>query len=266
MGRFLVWPLGIAIIGVGALDCSVKPVKPYDGGPGGDGGSGGAVIAGAGGDTGVGGGAGSIGGAGSAGTGGSADAGSTDGGGSDVRPCGAGIIADSVCDFSSTQGQKGWFYGYIEPQGANTFVPATQFASVRAGKDAWFVADGTYWTFVSASTVHPNGTITSGGRTPTEQWAVRRWQSTVAGSIKIGVTVRKEDSTFGPNGVMARVLVNGAEIWSQRLLADDRIGAEDNLPADVEVGSTIDLVVEPFEGDDRNDETYFTATIRSRQD
>jgi len=103
--------------------------------------------------------------------------------------------------------------------------------------------------------------MTSGGRMMVEQWATRRWTSTVSGAIHINVTVFKIDGTPERSGILAHVLVDGVMIWSQKIAPDDYKGVKQTLSATVNVGSTVDLALDPFEGNDLNDETYFAATI-----
>jgi len=248
-----------------ALACSVRPVEDVDAAPG-QGGSGpggssagiGGGSAGTGGATGIGGAGGIAGSAspgGGGGSGGTMDAGMT----SDARNCTVGIITDSICSFSGTQGEHGWTYGYIEPAGDNTFHPMAEFDEANK---VWWAKEAEYWTKVTEKTAHPNGTTTSGGRKAVVQQAVRRWTSSVSGTIMIQINVYKYDNTTGQNGVVASVVVDGVEVWSKMLASDDGVGLRgDLMSADVNVGSTVDLVVDPFEGDDKNDETHFSVTI-----
>jgi hypothetical protein len=117
------------------------------------------------------------------------------------------IIADSVSHFSGTQGQDGWYYGYSSgPFTGTNFTLMTQFApSEITSGDSWYVQEGTYWTQLSVTGAHGNGTTTSGGRTPTEQWAVREWVSNVAGDVTISGSIAK--LITGGNGVTADIFV-----------------------------------------------------------
>jgi hypothetical protein len=252
------WTAGLIVGCFVAGACSVKPVQTVDG-SGGEGGIGGGGTVGIGGNP-----------EGAAGVGGSVAPGGSGGGGGSTggtmaaggRNC-SGVITDSVCAFSSTQGESGWSYGYIEPAADNTFQPMAEFVPAEGTTAAtWWSKQADYWTKLTASTAHPNGTMTSGGRKQIVQQAVRRWTSSVAGTIKIGINVYKQDNTPGQNGVVASVVVDGVEVWSKMLASDDGVGLRgDVMSADVHVGSTIDLVVDPFQGDDKNDETHLSVTI-----
>ena len=244
--------------------CSVRPAETTDGSGQGGSGVGGGGTAGAGGSAASGGSA-APGGSGGSGAGGIAGGGGTTDAGmqSDARNCGNGIITDSICSFSATQGEHGWTYGYIEPAVDNTFQPMAEFVPAEGTMPAvWWSKQADYWTKLTAGTAHPNGTMTSGGRKQVVQQAVRRWTSSVSGTIRIGINVYKHDNTPGQNGVMTKIVVDGAEVWSKMLASDDGVGLRgDLMSAEVHVGSTVDLVVDPLDGDDKNDETHFSVTI-----
>ncbi|MCH8274672.1 MAG: PEP-CTERM sorting domain-containing protein [Armatimonadetes bacterium] len=166
----------------------------------------------------------------------------------------AQIIADSVAEYSSVQGQANWYYGYVAPATGPGFIEMTQFLSGR-----WYVEDGTYWTRLSDVSGHPNGPVSGGGRTPTEHWSVRRWISEVNGEINIAGTLAKEN-TGGGDGTMGLVLVDGVEVWSKALGPGDNIGVNYSVSAIVSTGDTIDFVIAP-RATDWYDATTFTGTI-----
>ena len=82
----------------------------------------------------------------------------------------AGVIADSVTDFSGVQGQNEWFYGFY--QGTFASPGFQQMSAFDSGN--WYVNNGVVWTSLEDVGGHPNGFTTSGGRTSVDQWAVRR--------------------------------------------------------------------------------------------
>src|SRR5712692_1305779 len=69
----------------------------------------------------------------------------------------SGILADSISDFSSTQGQDNWFYGYYTVPGFRpSFIQMPYFTSRNGG--AW--AESTTqppWTLLWQEGGHPNG-------------------------------------------------------------------------------------------------------------
>ena len=92
----------------------------------------------------------------------------------------ANVVAGSVAEFSSTQGQDNWFYGYYE----GTFSPSS-FQEMTVRRNGWHVdpnpPEPSYWTNLTEQGGHPNGPLAGCCRTHVEQWAVRRYLSEVAG-------------------------------------------------------------------------------------
>jgi hypothetical protein len=170
---------------------------------------------------------------------------------------GMALVADSQSGFSKTQGQCSWSYGYETPDDP-------RFRRMKDWDEAdgkWLVARNVYWTAISAADEHPNGTVTSSGRTAAEQWSVRRWTSTVSGALTISCAARKSAVGIGGNGVDLRVLVDGENAQAEFLGGDDAVGTSFDVPVTVGVGSTVDLLVDPHESDDLYDATIFTAQI-----
>ncbi|MBM4391128.1 MAG: hypothetical protein FJ090_08405 [Deltaproteobacteria bacterium] len=170
-------------------------------------------------------------------------------------------LADSITGFSDVQGENGWWYGYIEPDGDNTFV---EMASYNYGEPdpGWYAATGgNYWTFIDAETMHPNGETTTGGRLPVEQWAVRRWVSTVDGTVHLSGHLAKMAIDGETNGVNGYVYVDGVMRWAWYIEGWDDGGADLDKDVDVSVGSTVDFILDPRDSDDRSDRSYFYATI-----
>jgi hypothetical protein len=104
------------------------------------------------------------------------------------------IIADSVNEFSGTQGQNNWFYGFYDgPFTSSDFQLMTEFRTdtpTAFGSEVWWVDEGTYWTSLGALGGHPSGqSFSCLGRVPAGHWAVRRWVSEVAGEVTISGTL-----------------------------------------------------------------------------
>ncbi len=173
------------------------------------------------------------------------------------------ILADSVAEFSGTQGKDNWYYGYIEPATSPDFIEMTHWQDdwgVEVG--IWMADRQLYWTSLYAAGGHGNGLDTLGDRTQVEHWAVRRWISEVEGAITITGTIGK--TLVGGNGVLGRILVDDTPIWSKYIEGTDRVGVDYNVAAKVHKGSTVDFVIDPFESDAVSDDTQFTATIRGK--
>lgn len=217
--------------------------------------------------------------AGSGGNGGARDAGVDMGWDADLnQPClpggdagvksdgGQALVADQHQGFSFTQNLCAWSYGYEQPAAdagadASSDQPFQLMAQFNHANQYWAVAEGTYWTIIGQDFAHPNGVTTSTGRTPVNQWAVRRWTSTVAGSITITGAIRKASNGSGGNGVDARVVVDGVVVYAQYIAGTDQVGVSYSVTATVAVGSHVDLVLDPHLGYDGSDTTIFTAQV-----
>ncbi len=171
------------------------------------------------------------------------------------------LLADSVAEFSKEQGENGWSYGYIEPALANTFVPMSAY--VEGGADPGWYAQlgGVFWTMADADTMHPNGTVTTGGRHAVEQWAVRRWESEVSGDVRMTGQFAKLSVDGTSNGVAAYIFIDGVMSWAWYLEGWDDTGIAFDKVLRVGEGSQVDFVLDPWEGDDRSDRSVFTAQV-----
>lgn len=171
------------------------------------------------------------------------------------------LLADSVAEFSAVQGDNGWWYGYLEPAGANHFVEMPSF--VAGGADpGWYAGTGgVYWTMMDAATMHPNGLVTTGGRQPMEQWAVRRWISEVEGDVQLTGHFAKLSVDGESNGVAAYVFVDGVMVWAWYLEGWDDAGVDLDKVVPVAAGSSVDFVLDPWNADDRSDRSTFTAQV-----
>lgn len=170
-------------------------------------------------------------------------------------------IADSAAQFTSVQGMYGWYYGYLEPEGANAFVEASTYVSGGADPGWYALPDGQTWTFLDAETMHPNGEITTGGRESLEQWSVRRWVSTVEATVSIEGELAKYYVDGDSSGVAGYVYVDDVLVWAWYLEGWDDAGVAFDKQVDIKVGSTVDFVLDPWESDDRSDRSWFTAQI-----
>ena len=133
------------------------------------------------------------------------------------------------------------------------------------GTDPGWYAElgGVYWTMMDASTMHPNGVTTTGGRQPVEQWAVRRWVSDVEGSIDVNGHFAKLSIDGESNGVGGYIFVDGEMSWAWYLEGWDDAGVDFAKTFEVHPGSTIDFMLDPWEADDRSDRSTLTAQIWS---
>lgn len=172
------------------------------------------------------------------------------------------VVADSVSGFSGTQGAHGWFYGYWDrsADADPSYNQATDFQWFRHfGRDPinglsghpefttgelWNLEDGVYYTSLWARGGHAHGAMKLGDHAQAEQWAVRRWVSTMDGAVTVTGHAGKV-MPWGKNwsgGVKALIVVDGITLFS----ADIEDGGEDySLDAVVRVGSLVDFLIGP---------------------
>jgi hypothetical protein len=175
-----------------------------------------------------------------------------------VEVAGTNALADSVVDFSSVQGQGGWFYGYC----SNNYAVAgfQQFSAVSGG--LWGTGQNV-WTGLWNWGGHPNGLNGNGGRVPVLHFAVRRWVSSVAGTVLIqGVTSSCDAPGVSCNGgdTTAQLYVDGTLVFSTPVTSSAQTSY--SAAVSVSVGSTVDFVIRPTSTSDVNGGTTFTGVIQ----
>jgi hypothetical protein len=182
----------------------------------------------------------------------------------------AGIVADSVAEFSGTQGANGWYYGYYDGDlTPSTFKLMPDFDPNSVGSTErstgffdppgmWSVdwEVGGYWTCLWTKGGVPNGTDGNWGRQPVEQWAVRRWVSDVAGPVSVSGLIAPYQSGW----MMTYVFVDGTQVFGQQVPLSETPYSFDTT---VSVGSTVDFVIAPRNHSEVNGTTEFTAVVTS---
>jgi hypothetical protein len=161
------------------------------------------------------------------------------------------IVASSTADFSGTQGKGGWTYGYMVGSGPFTLAPTYT-------SNDWY----SYWT-----TPYPYFTVTQVDVHPSvdgasQVKAVRRWTSTLAGSVHL---VGDFQAVAQGDGVGVTILVDGKAALARTLIGGAAALAENfDLSVPVSVGSTIDFVVDDGPANDIDyDATAFAVQIRA---
>ena len=187
------------------------------------------------------------------------------------------IVADSVSGFSGEQGTNGWSYGYwdrtadpdksynqttdfqlLKHFGSDPINRISGHAEFTTGK-LWILQDGKYYTSLWAEGGHPNGTMKLGAYAQAEQWSVRRWISTVDGSITISGHAGKV-MPWGENwtgGCQAQIVVDGKTMFSSFM---GNRGTDYSITVTVGIGSPVDFLIGPGP---TVGVTKFTATIRT---
>ncbi len=159
-------------------------------------------------------------------------------------------IADSVADFSGKQGLNEWTYGYWDEskdvdgwyEQASDFRLFSSFGSDPINGLSlhsefttgalWFLDDGKHYTSLWAEGGHPHGSMNLGSYARANQWVVRRWTSTVNGSIEI-------------SGHAGKVMPCASTPYEAEV---DSGGQEYSVRATVEVGTPVDFLIGPGTG------------------
>jgi opacity protein-like surface antigen len=166
---------------------------------------------------------------------------------------------DSVEEFSVTQGQNNWFYGYYDGDSAFPFT-SSDFEEMpqSINGNQWIIHrddPSGYWTSLYSTGGHPNGPR-SNYYLGTEHWAVRRWVSDLDGTISITGNIKKS-SRIG-DGTICNILVNDDAVYSKHIYGTEASGVDYSIDVEVHVGDTIDFAIQPG-ANDLFDSTLFTA-------
>jgi hypothetical protein len=169
-----------------------------------------------------------------------------------------GERANSVTQFTGTQGANGWYYGFwdrtADANGVYSSEDVTLFEPSAWNGSEWVASPSQCNTCIYSNSIHPNGT--NSGH---EQWAVRRWISDFDGIAQITGTIRKVTTSAG-DGTVNYIIVDGVYVLRQDLLFNDGLGTSYSVNARVHVGSVLDFVTTPG-GNDSSDRTRFTAHV-----
>lgn len=172
------------------------------------------------------------------------------------------ILADSVLDFSGTQGtgQGQWHYGYYQTAGdSDSFLPL----SYDAGENIWeetptrpgqpgAIAGSSSWALLTSQGGHPSAFPRG------QRWVVRRWISDYAGAVEVS-------GFFGDvntNGnVLGRVLLSGVQ---HQVMESQTVNQEESYSflATLQLGDRLDFALDP-NGPDGNDSARFTAQVQT---
>ncbi len=172
----------------------------------------------------------------------------------------AQTIANSFADFSNTQGQNGWYYGYasgdyLDFQSSSftqfsTYQPSVFNTLDGSSHGVW--GPGPEWTQLWAEGGHPTGA--NSGDTSV---AVRRWVSTYDGNVELNGILADWHTGYG-NGVGGAIYVNDQKVWDG--LIGDGDSTSFNVAASVHLGTKVEFVL-GANGNDVYDSTKFMATI-----
>jgi hypothetical protein len=163
----------------------------------------------------------------------------------------ATLLTDSARDFSSTQGQNGWWYGDFV--GSSTALELMTNYAVTDWTQVW--GDAYPYNDVTPGDQHPSST----GSQPVS--AVRRWVSTYEGTVH--VVGQFQWSGGGGDGVGVSILIDGRPQFRNLLGgANPNIQYSFDFQQAVHPGTLIDFAVDPGPALDIDfDATAVHATI-----
>ncbi|NQT54538.1 PEP-CTERM sorting domain-containing protein [bacterium] len=170
--------------------------------------------------------------------------------------------ANSVVDFSGTQTQNGWEYGYGV---AGAF--STAGMAYSASPSTLVGNTGGHWN--NAAPIpgsYPK--LWDTGMHPADSDvlpATRRWTSEVDGWVKITGDLAKFD-TVGGDGVLGEIRSDGARRFYHYIAGTDGTGVQYTAYAPVQNGQPLDLSVHRYGGNYFNDSTKYTALVETVAD
>ncbi|MFO0859868.1 MAG: hypothetical protein U0570_04865 [Phycisphaerales bacterium] len=163
----------------------------------------------------------------------------------------AQTVADSVADFSGTQGYRNWQYGYYESP-----LTPSGFRQMTIFNDSYWKRSNSDWSYLDSQGGHGNGVVTGGF----EIWAVRRWTSPISARVRISVHAWKWNTNCG-NGIVARLFVGDQQLWSAPMNYNDTVGVVHSVDRCVVPGETVDFAIDPRNSNDMCDGSNYTALI-----
>ena len=196
-------------------------------------------------------------------------------------PVQAALVADSVAEFSGTQGTDGWSYGYFNHTALGSYTTAgfSAFAVYNAIDDRWQASDAQVGAannvYLSTSRFggHPNGV--GPNAQDANIWAMRRWVSDVDGLVRMDFDLRKLNTNPAAGGITGHIFIDGVEIFSRFIATDDGVGFQSYFMLDLDVGTVIDFAIDPTgilvpgrsDGIEsaRADGTHFSAIIATAE-
>lgn len=177
-------------------------------------------------------------------------------------------LADSQAEFSDTQGQDNWVYGYYDQRAdaeggdgvysVDELIPFLNDGSGVVSADpaigGWKTSpnhwDGSKWDLLANAAPVSHGPwteVTAGGGHPAANaqgdpevhWAIRRWISETDDAVRIMGTLN--NTSANGDGTVGRILVDGVEVWSE---LSNGSAVDFQVDVDVSIGSAVDFVID----------------------
>ena len=128
------------------------------------------------------------------------------------------VVADTVDDFSNTQGENGWWYGYwtAASDADGSYDPELDFSSMEyCGPNSWVPPGGCPTGPDGEWTQNLSDGLQHAETDPVLELPVRRWVSDVSGKARIFAEHFINGGRSG-DGTRALLLVDGIEIGRTR--------------------------------------------------
>jgi hypothetical protein len=181
------------------------------------------------------------------------------------------ILADSAAEFSGVQGENNWFHGFYNKSiDAGNVYQASNFVAFPSNGGAYgpenyftgtawdWYSGNPPWTEIGRTNGHPNGSNNG-----LEHWAIRRWVSEIAGTVRVDWSLAKAGS--GGNGVTGRIYHNNTSRDSAVIAGSNTSGTNRAVSFAVQVGDTIDIALDSVgtdgQANDGSDGSYYSARI-----
>lgn len=178
---------------------------------------------------------------------------------------GGGVkIADSFEDYNGNQGENGWSYGYYDGDVDAAYTPEDfeLMTNWDETNSRWWVDNtpGGPLTLIDSVFMHPWAYASEGQGT--DQWAVRRWTSSIDGPVEIDIGMLRGPANALGDGVRLHVYIDGVKQAVLGLDPANAAGVSLMLFENIAIGSVIDFAVDPI--DNANfDGIRFNAIITS---
>jgi uncharacterized protein (TIGR03382 family) len=173
-------------------------------------------------------------------------------------------VADSFEDYQGNQGENGWTYGYYDGNVDAAYTPA-DFELMTSWDDSisrWWVDNTPGGSLALVDSVFMHSWVFGSEGVSNDQWAVRRWTSTIDGPVEIDIDMLRGPSNALGDGVRLHVFVDGVKQAVLGLDPANAAGVSLMLFQNISVGSVIDFALDPIDNPSF-DGTRFNAIITS---
>jgi len=177
------------------------------------------------------------------------------------------VIASSTDDYSKTQGENNWSYGYIDGPGIGTGDSDTPSDAYTDDKFQEFKQVETMWGYewggaaggqflkITQGMMHPGQ---AGGH---DVAPVLRWKSPVDGNLTISGSWANEGNG---KGIQANIQVDGKSVYCQKVGGTDAKQVDFSVPVAVTKGSLVDFFILP-KADLSFDATSYDFVLKLKQ-